>query len=90
MATISCKRCGKDGEQLDQKPLGGSLGDEIRDSICASCWAEWDELQLKIINEYRLNLAIPQHYDMLVDEMRNFLNLKEGATGTQSLELEDD
>lgn len=87
---FQCSRCGADGPQIDDKPLGGKLGEEIVANVCERCWSEWDEVQLKIINEYRLNLAIPQHFDMLVDEMRNFLALKSDATGEASVQLDEE
>jgi Fe-S cluster biosynthesis and repair protein YggX len=86
---FKCVRCGSDGPQLARKPLGGQLGERVLRSVCQACWTEWDATQLKIINEYRLNLAVPQHFDMLVDEMLNFLNLKSGATGGRSVQLDD-
>ena len=86
---IQCARCKTEGPALPRKPLGGKIGQRVLDNVCANCWAEWDELQLKIINEYRLNLAIPQHYDMIVGEMLNYLGLSEGATGQSEVSLED-
>ncbi len=74
---------------MEAKPLGGTLGEEVLERVCQNCWNEWDEVQLKIINEYRLNLAVPQHYDMLVDELKNYLCLKEGATGSASVSVDD-
>lgn len=87
--SVHCARCQSTGPALHRKPVGGKVGQRILDNVCARCWGEWDELQLKIINEYRLNLAIPQHYDMLVGEMLNYLGLKEGATGQSDVALAD-
>jgi len=87
--SFACSRCGKSEPRLSAKPLGGALGQEVLDRVCAACWDDWDELQLKIINEYRLNLAVPQHFDMLVEEMRNFLGLKTGATGAAGVAIDD-
>lgn len=84
-----CARCQANSGQLEKKPLGGKLGLEVQEKVCANCWEEWDATQLKIINEYRLNLAVPQHFDMLVDEMRNFLHLKAGATGQASVSVDE-
>ena len=87
--SFTCKRCGAGQPQLEKKPLGGKLGAEVLANICGNCWSEWDAMQIKIINEYRLNLAVPQHFDMLVDEMKNFLRLKEGATGQASVGVDE-
>ena len=88
--SFKCAKCSSNEGQMETKPLSGSLGEQVLAKICQNCWSEWDEMQLKIINEYRLNLAVPQHFDMLVDEMQNFLMLKEGATGAQTVSVEDD
>lgn len=69
---------------LPDKPLGGKLGEEIQRKICAPCYAEWEEMQVIILNEYRLNLAIPQHYEVLIGEMRRFLNLDGSPPPDQS------
>lgn len=73
--SFRCARCGKEGPRLAQKPLGGKLGEEIMEKVCAQCYGEWEQVQVMILNEYRLNLAIPQHYEVLLAEMRKFLNL---------------
>jgi Fe-S cluster biosynthesis and repair protein YggX len=28
---------------------------------CRSCWAEWKDMEFKIINEYRLNMLEREH-----------------------------
>jgi len=44
-------------------------------SICASCWKEWEQMEVKVINEYRLNFMDPQHRDMLQRSCLEFLQL---------------
>ena len=45
-------------------------------SICADCWKEWEGMEIKVINEYRLNFMDPQHRDMLQKACLEFLNLE--------------
>jgi len=73
---FQCSRCGNTEPQLEEKPLGGKLGERIQQNVCAPCWEEWDQQQLMIINEYQLNMAVPQHFDMLVAEMLKYFQLE--------------
>jgi Fe-S cluster biosynthesis and repair protein YggX len=36
-------------------------------------------MQIKVLNEYRLNMADPRDYKVLVDQMTRFLGLEEGS-----------
>ena len=72
-----------------KKPLGGKLGTEILDNICADCWTAWDDQQIKLINEYRLNLGIPQHNQMLQREMKLFFKLIEPDPDYQPMQVDD-
>ncbi len=77
MTKVSCSRCGSPAEGLDRAPLPGGPGQRVLEQICASCWDEWKGVQVKLINEYRLNVVDPDHYDRLILEMTAFLNLRE-------------
>jgi len=48
---------------------------EVQASICASCWSEWEAMEIKVINEYRLNFMEPEHRKMLQRACLEFLNL---------------
>lgn len=75
---VMCKKYGKELSGLDKAPFPGKVGQQIFETISADAWAAWKDLQIKIINEYRLNLAERKDYDLLMDQMLSFLNLKEG------------
>lgn len=75
---VSCKKFGKELPGLEKPPFPGKVGQQIFETISADGWAAWKDLQIKIINEYRLNLAERKDYDLLMDQMLSFLNLKEG------------
>lgn len=76
--SVLCKKFGKELPGLEKPPFPGKVGQQIFDNISADGWAAWKDLQIKIINEYRLNLAERKDYDLLMDQMLSFLNLKEG------------
>lgn len=75
MADITCSRCGKTAPQMEKAPLRGKIGMEIHASGCQECWNEWAQGEVMIINEYRLNLADPEHRQVLYDHMRQFFSI---------------
>ena len=59
-ATVHCVRCGRpEAPALPRQPYPGKLGAEIREKICADCWAEWQKMEVMVINELRLNFMEP-------------------------------
>jgi Fe-S cluster biosynthesis and repair protein YggX len=68
---------------MGEKPLGGKLGTLIQENVCPRCWEEWDHYQVILLNEYRLNLAIPQHYEALIQEMKRFFLLETPEGGSE-------
>jgi Fe-S cluster biosynthesis and repair protein YggX len=83
MATVHCARCGRsDAPALARPPLPGKLGAEIQQRACADCWAEWQKVEVMVINELRLNFMDPASQETLNRHMREFLfpGAGEGAT----------
>jgi Fe-S cluster biosynthesis and repair protein YggX len=77
MTQVPCSRCGRTAEGLERPPLPGRAGERVLDQVCSTCWAEWKGVQVKLINEYRIDLARPESYERLIREMSAFLNLRE-------------
>ena len=75
MPTIDCVRCKRNSTPPEQVPYPGDLGEEIQTHVCASCWAEWEAMEVMVINELRLNFMDPKSADVLVQHMREFLCL---------------
>ena len=48
-------------------PFVGDLKQRIGDEICNVCWLEWKDMQIKIINEYRLHMGEASHRESLKD-----------------------
>jgi Fe-S cluster biosynthesis and repair protein YggX len=69
-----CARCGRaDAPSLARPPLPGKLGAEIQQRVCIDCWAEWQKVEVMVINELRLNFMDPAAQETLVRQMREFL-----------------
>ena len=76
---VTCKKLGKELPGLEKPPFPGDVGEQIYQSISAEAWSMWnDDMQMKVLNEYRLNLGDAKDYQVLIDQMLLFLNLKEG------------
>jgi Fe-S cluster biosynthesis and repair protein YggX len=76
---MTCLRCGQVGDAPDARRIGftGRLKEQILGGICQSCWKEWEGVEVKVINEYRLNFLEPQHREVLKRACIDFLKLSE-------------
>ncbi len=86
LATMSnpCARCGRsDAPAMARRPMPGAAGTEIQETICADCWAEWQKMEVMIINELRLNFMDPASQETLSKHMREFLF--EGGKGADGM-----
>ena len=81
--SVVCKRCGREGDAPPphRVPFSGQAKDEVLSGICAACWREWEGMEVKVINEYRLSFLDPQHREMLQKACSEFLQLG-GPAGT--------
>ena len=77
MRNIKCARLGRELPGLEKPPFGGPIGQEIYERVSAEAWGEWVEMQIKIVNEYRLDLSEKDDRERLNREMRSFLKLDE-------------
>ena len=75
--TVRCRRCGEEKPALERAPLPGATGQEVFSSICQSCWQEWAQAEVMVINELQLNFLDPGAPKILEDHMREFLALGE-------------
>jgi Fe-S cluster biosynthesis and repair protein YggX len=62
--------------------MPGKLGAEIHAGVCARCWADWQGMEVMVINELRLNFMDPEAQDTLIRHLREFLMLGEPQSDT--------
>jgi Fe-S cluster biosynthesis and repair protein YggX len=76
-ATITCSRCGQAAAAAPahRVPFKADVKDRVLGAICGSCWKEWEAMEIKVINEYRLNFMEPEHRAMLQRSCLEFLGL---------------
>ncbi|HUQ41135.1 MAG TPA: Fe(2+)-trafficking protein [Candidatus Limnocylindrales bacterium] len=73
--TITCVRC-KETRESAGRVLPGAIGDDIARSVCAVCWAEWLQQQIRVINHYSLRPAMKEDREKLYDITREFFGLE--------------
>jgi Fe-S cluster biosynthesis and repair protein YggX len=77
---ITCSRCGETRAATSSRiPFRSPLREETQAKICESCWQEWQQEQVRVINELALNLGDPRSHDLIELNARQFLNLEESA-----------
>ena len=83
--SLTCKRCGHEAEAppAHRVPFTGQAKDDVLSGICAACWGEWEGMEVKVINEYRLSFLDPQHRAMLQRACFDFLGLPQGSPATE-------
>ena len=76
---VFCSKFKKELPGLDKPPFSGDMGQRIFETVSQEAWNQWNkDIQIKVLNEYRLNMADPKDYKVLVDQMLRFLGLEEG------------
>ena len=77
---VQCIKLGEDLPGLQKPPFKGPVGERIFESVSQKAWDMWvKDMQIKVLNEYRLNKGDPKDYQVLVDQMLLFLGLEQGA-----------
>ena len=78
--TVLCSKFKRELPGLEKPPFGGQIGNTIFERVSQEAWDQWSkDVQIKVLNEYRLNMGDPRDYKVLVDQMLRFLGLEEGA-----------
>ncbi|MEI2417715.1 oxidative damage protection protein [Orrella sp. JC864] len=71
--TIHCAKLKREAEGLDFPPYPGEMGQRIWQNISKQAWAEWQQVQTRLVNENRLNLADTRARKYLAQQMEKFL-----------------
>jgi Fe-S cluster biosynthesis and repair protein YggX len=75
--SLHCQRCGREGEppKASKVAFMGERKSRVLEGICSECWTEWEAVEVKVINEYRLNFMDPEHREALKRACVEFLGL---------------
>ncbi|WP_019938471.1 oxidative damage protection protein [Bordetella sp. FB-8] len=80
--TINCVKLKREAEGLDFPPYPGELGARIWREISKEAWEEWKQVQTRLVNENRLNLADTRARKYLQQQMEKFL-FEDGSVEAQ-------
>lgn len=76
---VQCAKLEQQLPGLEKAPFAGPLGQMIYERVSEQAWRMWrDDMQIKVLNEYRLNMGDKRDHQVLMDQMLLFLNLKSG------------
>lgn len=70
---VQCIKLKKEAEGLDYPPYPGEIGTRIWQSISKEAWQQWVDIQTRLVNENRLNLADARARKYLKEQMEQFL-----------------
>lgn len=87
--TVQCSRCAEQKPRMSAPPVPGKTGREVQENVCADCWAEWQNMEVMVINELRLNFMDPKSQDVLDEHMRKFFFL-DGGRGDADMPVPED
>lgn len=78
--TVKCTKCGEERPALANPPFRpgtklADLGAEIQQKICASCYRDWINMSVKLVNELRLDTTDPRGQEIWLKQMKTFLAL---------------
>ena len=81
---VKCAKLGKDLPGLEKPPFPGDAGQRIYEGVSEEAWRLWrDHVQIRVLNEYHLNMGDAADYEFMIDQMLTFLNLKETQAGAE-------
>lgn len=70
---VQCVKLKKEAEGLEFPPYPGELGTKIWQSVSKEAWSNWVQIQTRIVNENRLNLADSRSRKYLAEQMKQYL-----------------
>lgn len=78
---VQCVKLKKEAPGLDYPPYPGEIGVKIYKHISREAWQNWMDVQTRIVNENRLNLADARARKYVKQQMENYLFEVAGAHG---------
>lgn len=76
---LTCVRCKLTRAGAGRVGLPGDLGSRIEASVCAECWKEWLQQQVRVINHYGLKPMVKEDREKIYALTREFFGLPPAA-----------
>ena len=74
---VFCKKYQKEMDGLPSPPYPGPKGQEIYENVSRQAWEEWQQHQVRLINEKQLSMIVPEDRKYLMEQMDKFFANKE-------------
>lgn len=71
--TVQCLKLKQEAEGLEFPPYPGETGTKIWQIISKQAWQDWLNVQTRLVNENRLNLADARARKYLKEQMEKYL-----------------
>ncbi len=82
VTTVFCSRHKEELPAIQTRiTFAGEFAARVRESVSQKAWTEWLDMQIKVINEYRLHMGEPEHRKVLKDFAGRFFCF-DGHDGT--------
>jgi len=69
---VKCAKLGEMLPGLDEPPYNGELGQRIYENVSKKAWDLWKDHVKMMINEYQLNPATPEAWQIISTEAERF------------------
>lgn len=69
---VQCVKLGEELPGLDEPPYQGELGQKIYENVSKKAWEMWKQHLIMIINEYQLNPASMEAWQIISTEAERF------------------
>jgi Fe-S cluster biosynthesis and repair protein YggX len=71
--TVQCVKLGQQLPGLDEPPYAGELGQRIYENVSKQAWEMWKDHLRMVINEFQLNPATPEAWQIISTEAERFV-----------------
>ena len=69
---VQCIKMGHELPGLPGKPFPNDLGQRLYDQVSMDGWNQWIQQSKMLVNEYRLNLSLPEARAFLMEQCEKF------------------
>ncbi len=77
---VKCSKFDEELDGLEKPPFRGDIGLLIFENVSQQAWDQWqNDVQIKLLNEYRLNMGELDDYQVVLDQMLQFFKLEKPA-----------
>lgn len=78
-ATVRCSKYEEDLPAITSPiTFAGEFAAKVRANVSQKAWREWLDMQIKVINEFRLHMGEPAHRKLLEDHAARFFRFDGG------------